>query len=107
MNERQLQRHRAVIDSVDEQILELLNRRIRIASELGDVKRAAGLEIIDSDREQRILRRVCELNRGPLDHASVVTIFRAIIDAARQTQLASTQSTQTDDIASIATGARI
>jgi chorismate mutase len=87
MDEGSFKEHRARIDSLDEQILALLNQRIGIASELGILKAGAGLAVVDAEREGKVLRRVARLNRGPLDQGSVLRIFGAIIEAARRAQL--------------------
>ena len=86
MNDNILQRHRAQIDSVDEQILLLLNRRIQVATALGELKKEAGVNVMDAEREDSVLRRISELNSGPLDQDSALRIFRAIIEAARRAQ---------------------
>lgn len=86
MNDSVLQRHRAEIDSMDEQILFLLNQRIRVAAALGTLKKQAGASVVDAEREDTVLRRIAELNSGPLDQDSAFRIFRAIIEAARRAQ---------------------
>jgi chorismate mutase/prephenate dehydratase len=71
---------------MDEQILFLLNQRIQVATALGELKREAGVNVHDAEREDSVLRRVTKLNSGPLDQDSALRIFRAIIEAARRAQ---------------------
>jgi len=43
-----------------------------------------GLDIHNPAREDDIIRRVCELNEGPLDDDAVKGIFRKIIEECRK-----------------------
>src|SRR5215212_3575110 len=74
---------RAEIDSIDEELVRLLNRRARLAVEIGALKKCAALPLRDPERERDVLRRACRANAGPLDESALVRIFRCIIDASR------------------------
>jgi chorismate mutase len=74
------------IDEIDTQIVRLINQRARIARKLGELKAYAGLPIVDSDREDAILRRVRQENEGVLEEEAVVRIFKRIIIESRQVQ---------------------
>ena len=75
---------RQKIDTLDAEILRLLNQRAGIACELGAIKVASGLPAYDGQREQQVLDRVCAGNQGPLSNESVTRIFRSIIRETRQ-----------------------
>jgi chorismate mutase-like protein len=77
---------RAAIDVLDGQLLTLLNLRAKLACELGKVKREAGMEIVDPEREQQVLARVCQRNDGPLDQDAITRIYVSIIQEARRVQ---------------------
>ena len=77
---------RAAIDVLDGQLLTLLNLRAKLACELGKVKREAGMEIVDPQREQQVLARVCQRNDGPLDQDAITRIYVSIIQEARRVQ---------------------
>lgn len=77
---------RAAIDLVDRQLLQLLNTRAKLASELGKVKRSIGMDLVDADREQQVLQAVRQNNGGPLDHEAITRIFESIIEEARRVQ---------------------
>ena len=77
---------RAAIDVLDGQLLQLLNMRAKLACELGKVKREAGMEIVDLEREQQVLARVCQRNDGPLDQGAITRIYVSIIEEARRVQ---------------------
>ncbi|TVR54638.1 MAG: prephenate dehydratase [Puniceicoccaceae bacterium] len=73
---------RAEIDRIDAQVLELLNERIRLAVEIGKVKRSSGGEIYVPQREEQVLDRLRGLNRGPLTERAIRAIYREIMSAA-------------------------
>ena len=72
---------RVMIDAVDDELLQLLNRRAALTTEVGDVKRASGTvtEFYRPEREARILRRLVEANPGPLPDEDLVRVMREII----------------------------
>ncbi len=74
---------RGEIDRVDEELLELFNRRARYAIEIGLLKRRAGLPIEVPEREAAIIARMVELNEGPLDAEAIHRLFEAVIDECR------------------------
>lgn len=81
--DKQLAAIRAKIDAIDEQILELISQRARLAQEVAAAKRAAG-EVADfyrPEREAEVLRRVRDLNRGPLSDESVQRLYRELMSA--------------------------
>jgi chorismate mutase / prephenate dehydratase len=81
--EHKLKPLREQIDAIDAQILELLNRRARVAQEVGHVKAETSAPVFRPEREAQVLRSMAGRNRGPLDGADVQTIFREIMSACR------------------------
>lgn len=82
----QLQALRGEIDSVDRQIIRLLNQRAAIAEKIGDVKKAAGLPVIELAREQEVVSKMVGLNEGPLPNASVQAIYERVMLEMRRIQ---------------------
>ena len=74
---------RKKIDQVDEKIVRLLNDRASLAQKIGHHKRLTNQEIYVPGREQEILRRVSEINRGPLAAPAVQSVFQEVIAACR------------------------
>lgn len=74
-----LQRLRAEIDRLDEEVLQRLSRRAEIAHEIGRVK--GGAVVYRPEREAQVLRRITGLNQGPLADGTVWHIFREIMSA--------------------------
>ncbi|MDY6904761.1 MAG: prephenate dehydratase [Thermodesulfobacteriota bacterium] len=77
---------RASIDAIDADILDLLNRRIDIAAEIGEQKRRTGSFIQDKAREETILQTLTTRNAGRLDTTMLRRIFSEIMAASRQVQ---------------------
>lgn len=76
---------REEIDRVDEELLRLLNRRARIAVEIGELKRRAGLPVFDASREREVLSRP-RAAEGPLGRGAVARIFRRIVRESRRAE---------------------
>jgi chorismate mutase-like protein len=79
-----LEHWRSKIDTLDAELLELLNRRARIACEIASIKAASGLPAYDPQRETEVLSKVAALNQGPLEHQSIHAIFSSIIRETRR-----------------------
>jgi chorismate mutase/prephenate dehydratase len=74
------------IDAIDENILQLINRRLILAQKIGRKKKKSGSRVVDSKREGEILNRLASLNKGPLNPNVLKHIFIDIIAAARDLQ---------------------
>jgi len=77
---------RREIDDIDAELLRLLNMRARLALKVGALKQAADLPCRDPERERSVLRRLQDLNDGPLDERAVGKVFRRIIRESRRVQ---------------------
>ena len=75
---------RAAIDRLDRELLAQMNARAKLCLEAGKLKEAAGLPMFAQAREDQVLARVLELNKGPLSADAVRAIFREIISGSRQ-----------------------
>ncbi len=73
---------RAQIDLIDKDVLRLLNERVRLAAQIGHVKRSEGAEIYVAKREEEVLERLARHNGGPLSEKAIRAIYREIMSAA-------------------------
>ena len=84
-NTKSLEDLRSRIDQLDEEILLLLNERARCAMDVAEVKlRDSGggpAVFYRPEREAQVLRRVVEVNEGPLSAEKVVRIYREVMSA--------------------------
>jgi chorismate mutase/prephenate dehydratase len=74
---------RTAIDSLDIDLLTLLNRRAGLAGEVGELKRLDGSAVFRPDREAQVIANLQERNQGPLKGASLGLIWREIMSACR------------------------
>ncbi|MCL7421970.1 MAG: prephenate dehydratase [Methylobacter sp.] len=71
------------IDAIDQQILQLINQRASCAMEVAKTKIAQGENgsFYRPDRESLVLRRIKDLNQGPLPDDTAVRFFRELMSA--------------------------
>ncbi|MBL8415988.1 MAG: prephenate dehydratase [Propionivibrio sp.] len=74
---------RTEIDAIDARLLDLLNHRARCAQQIGQIKASHGEAgfIYRPEREAQVLRRIQEINPGPLSNDSVTWFFREVMSA--------------------------
>ena len=73
-DDNQLKQYRDQIDAIDQQLLTLVNQRAAHARQIGEIK--GGGPIYRPEREAQVLRRLIELNQGPLSDEAISAIFR-------------------------------
>jgi chorismate mutase/prephenate dehydratase len=87
---QRLRNRRRKIDLIDQKLLSLLNQRLRVALEIGKVKRKMGKKIYDPKREKESLERLrLKLrlrNKGLLKEKDLEKIFKTIISVCRRVQ---------------------
>jgi chorismate mutase/prephenate dehydratase len=79
---RSLDEIRRDIDSIDEQLIKLLNNRVKLAQEVGHVKGRDGRPFFTPERERQIYDKLQRTNPGPLQNRQLTAIYREIISAA-------------------------
>ena len=82
-----LENWRKEIDSIDGEIIALLNRRAKAAKEIGKIKAQAGLPVIDLERESEVMQNIISENQGVLHDWQLATIYQKILDESRQIQI--------------------
>jgi len=75
---------RAAIDALDGEIVERLNRRARLAQQVGAVKGRTDAPVYRPEREAQIMKRLRELNAGPLSGDAIEAIYREVVSACRE-----------------------
>lgn len=78
-----LEELRKKIDSLDDKILELLNKRMEVVKAVGELKNKTKSPIYRPKREEEILKRLKSKNRGPLNDAAIEAIFLEIFAVSR------------------------
>jgi len=78
----ELKNLRGEIDAIDEEILNLLNRRARIVIEVAGIKRKENTRFYSPEREKEILQRLISINKGPFPNSAIKPLFREILSAS-------------------------
>ena len=67
---------RTKIDTIDLQLVELINERLGLAAEIGKVKRSQGGQIYVAEREDAVMRKVTGRNQGPIKNEALRGVLR-------------------------------
>ena len=77
-----LQELRRKIDRLDTRLIDLLNQRVGIARAIAQAKKSKGEARYSPDREKQILKRLLNINKGPLSKLAVESIYREIMSSS-------------------------
>ncbi|MGZ3493256.1 MAG: chorismate mutase [Thermodesulfobacteriota bacterium] len=83
---KKLKEKRRSIDLLDQKLLMLLNQRVRVALQIGRIKKRIGKKTYDPAREKEVLEKLKLKNRGPVKKQDLIRIFRTIMKVCRQAQ---------------------
>ena len=83
-----IESYRKEIDAIDDQILALLNSRMKVVKAIGQLKQTMGTAIYRPEREKEILDRLKLLNDGPLDAQAIDAIFLEVFAVSRNLEFA-------------------
>jgi len=56
-----------------------MNRRLELVTMMWDYKRSRGLEVLDPEREEWMLKYLSRANRGPLSQQGLEDLFGAVL----------------------------
>ena len=77
MKDKNLNLLRSKIDSIDDQLLNLIVKRTSIVDKIGTLKKDS-IDVVDKDRETEVLSRLLNLHQGNFSKESLVRIWREI-----------------------------
>ena len=73
---------RAQVDEINLRILDLLNQRAKLASEIGKIQAQLGTTFYDPEREAYMLEHLERANNGPFSNETIKALFREIFRAS-------------------------
>ncbi|MEQ9426276.1 MAG: prephenate dehydratase [Cyclobacteriaceae bacterium] len=82
-----LEELRDKIDSIDDQLLKLLNERMKVVHQVGELKRGTGSSIYRPEREKAIIQRLIKQSDGRLTESAIEAIFLEIFAVSRNFEL--------------------
>ena len=81
---------RVAIDNIDDEILELINRRMNVVERVGEIKQVSGGAIYRPEREQEIIERLVlksKTDDGILNKEAIEALFLEIFAISRNLEL--------------------
>ena len=85
MDNKKLDVLRSNVNDLDDKILDLLRERAEIVTEIGKQKKSTS-NIVDYDREQKVLDRILQHTKAKYSKDSIVRIWREIFQASTKLQ---------------------
>ena len=73
---------RKTVDSIDSQVVKLLNQRARVILGIGKLKAKTNGSIYVPEREKEVYRKLAAKNSGPISSDSLKAIFREIMSSS-------------------------
>jgi chorismate mutase/prephenate dehydratase len=77
-----LEELRKKIDTIDEQLVKLINQRAQVVVEVGKLKQADSSPVYVPHREKAVLDKIAQLNTGPLPDKTLQAIWRELMSGS-------------------------
>ena len=92
MEEKDLKKLRNQIDTIDDEILNLIVKRSSVVDQIGIIKNNEDHSldlnhIVDKNRESKVIERLLNLHKGNFSKDSIVRIWREIFHTSANIQL--------------------
>ena len=78
----ELNLHRKEIDEIDDQIMELLDKRFALSDKIGALKNKAKKDVLDTNREKNILEKTFKYSHFP----EIGDVYRHIMEVSKKLQ---------------------
>jgi chorismate mutase len=75
---------REQVSDNDRALIEAINARLRLVARLKSYKDSRGIDFVDPEREEWMLRDMKRANRGPLSEKGLGQIYAAILDLTKR-----------------------
>jgi chorismate mutase len=82
--DRLIQELRSQISDNDRAIVRALNKRIELVARLKRYKESQGIEFVDPQQEDAILRDLARANRGPVSQDGLRELYTAILELTKK-----------------------
>ena len=77
-------RVRRDISDIDRQLVELVNKRLKLVSQLKRYKDEHGIGFVDLAREEWMLQYLNRMNRGPLSADGLSELYHELLDLTKR-----------------------
>jgi chorismate mutase len=75
---------REQISDTDRALVEAFNKRLQLVARIKQYKESRGIDFVDPEREEWMLRYLERLNRGPLSKEGLAELFAEILDLTKR-----------------------
>jgi len=75
---------RQQISDTDRALVEAFNKRLQLVAQIKEYKDSRGIDFVDPEREEWMLRYLERLNRGPLSKEGLAELFTEILDLTKR-----------------------
>ena len=79
-----IRRLREQVSDNDRALIEAMNRRLELVAQMWSYKRSHGLEVLDPEREEWMLRYLSRANRGPLSQQGLEELFGKVLELTKE-----------------------
>ena len=86
MNNKDIDKLRKGIDTIDDKLLQLIIDRSSIVEKIGSLKDTSKA-VVDKDREKKILNRLKKIHKGNYPKDSIIRLWREIFNTSANLQL--------------------
>lgn len=83
LNSTSLKDLREQIDSLDKELVSLLDQRAELVYKVGEFKKSRGLQVFDPSREKEVLDKVIQVNRSHLSDVDIQSMYAKLIEQFR------------------------
>jgi 3-deoxy-7-phosphoheptulonate synthase/chorismate mutase len=77
-------RVRRDISDLDRQLVELVNKRLKLVAQLKRYKDEHGIGFVDLAREEWMLQYLSRMNRGPLSPTGMTELYHELLDLTKR-----------------------
>lgn len=84
--EDEIRELRKRIDDIDREVVRLLQKRFQAVERIGEVKKALGVDVEDSEREKEVLKNCLGAAEGSLDAGFVKKFTELVLEYSKKIQ---------------------
>jgi chorismate mutase len=75
---------REQISDTDRAIVDAMNKRLKLVAQIKRYKESRGMEFVDPEREEWMLKYLSRANRGPLSQEGLEELFAEVLDLTKR-----------------------
>lgn len=83
-NDPLIRQLREQISDTDRAIVDALNKRLTLVAQIKRYKESRGMEFVDPEREEWMLKYLSRANRGPLSQEGLEELFGEVLDLTKR-----------------------